>query len=203
MEVESVWRSRLAWRFRGALQWPAFVVLTALDGVLLHLRPIAGDGPTDLVGALLLSGVLNLLGVAVAAPILAWLLRRRRREVPRIIVEDHMGVAVLVAITLALAIVGTVHAPVRAEAERDMARQAHAALTFMRRHAPSEYRANVARATTVKDEDEHYRTCVPGADPDRWFCVFVDTSTDPPGITVDPSGESNASYSHAASPGPR
>jgi hypothetical protein len=203
MEVEPLWRARLAWRFRGALQWPAFVVLTGADGLLIHLRPIAGDGRTDLLGALLLAGFFNLVGVAVFAPVLAWLLRRRRRDLPRIIAEDHMGVAVLLAITAAIAVGGTVHAPVRAEAERDMVAQARAAATYIRRHAPAEYRGHLRRATTVKAEDERYRTCVPGADPDRWFCVYVDTSIDPPGVTRDPSGESNASFTGATAVGPR
>ena len=44
MEVEPLWRSRLRWRWRGALLWPAFVVLTLVDALLLGVLPIAGDG---------------------------------------------------------------------------------------------------------------------------------------------------------------
>ena len=47
--------------------------------------------------------------------------------------------------------------------------------------------------TTLKIEDELYRTCVPGDDPKRWFCMYVSTESSPPGITVDRNRESNAS----------
>ena len=47
--------------------------------------------------------------------------------------------------------------------------------------------------TTLKLEDELYRTCVPGDDPKRWFCMYVTTDSSPPGITVDRNRESNAS----------
>ena len=42
-------------------------------------------------------------------------------------------------------------------------------------------------------EDELYRTCTPGEDPDRWFCVYVATDTSPPGVTADANRESNDS----------
>src|SRR5215217_2248050 len=40
---ERVWWTRLRWRLRGATMWPAFVPLVALDALLLHELPIAGD----------------------------------------------------------------------------------------------------------------------------------------------------------------
>ena len=42
-------------------------------------------------------------------------------------------------------------------------------------------------------EDELFRTCTPGDDPKRWFCVYVATDTSPPGVTVDQNRESNDS----------
>ena len=47
--------------------------------------------------------------------------------------------------------------------------------------------------TTIKMEDELFRTCTPGDDPDRWFCVYVSTDTSPPGVTADENRESNES----------
>ena len=44
-QVERLWWPRLRWRMRGAWQWPAFAVLTLLDGVLLTKLPFYGRGP--------------------------------------------------------------------------------------------------------------------------------------------------------------
>jgi hypothetical protein len=45
---------------------------------------------------------------------------------------------------------------------------------------------------TVKQGDDLYRTCVAGNDPDRAFCVFVNTDQSPPGVTRDPDQRTNA-----------
>ena len=37
--VESLWRSRLRWRMRGAWQWPAFAVLMVADVILITRLP--------------------------------------------------------------------------------------------------------------------------------------------------------------------
>ena len=47
--------------------WPAFLVLTLFDGLFLHARPIAGEH-TGVVEGLLLGCLLNLVAVAVVAP---------------------------------------------------------------------------------------------------------------------------------------
>src|SRR5919107_566608 len=81
-DVEPLWRSRARWRLKGALLWPAFWGLTLVDALMLGELPIAGDDGTDLVPALLLSLFFNLLAVAVAAPLAAFALRRRRPSPP-------------------------------------------------------------------------------------------------------------------------
>ena len=193
MEAESLWRSRLAWRFRGALLWPTFVVLTIADALLLGVLPLAGDEGTEFVGAALLAGVFNLVMVAVVAPLLAIWLRRRRPELPKVVAQDMTGTVLVVCVTLALLAGGLLHAPARAEAERDMTAQLVAARDFAHTRAPEEFRDGVGMMTTVKMEDDLYRTCVPGPDPKRWFCMYLDTTSSPPGITVDRNRESNAS----------
>ena len=45
--------------------------------------------------------------------------------------------------------------------------------------------------TTWKAGDGLYRTCIPGPDPRRQLCVYVTTAQSPPGVTRDPSQESN------------
>jgi hypothetical protein len=193
MAAESLWRSRLRWRWRGALQWPAFLVLTVVDALLLGVLPISGDSGTGFVPGLLLAMFFNLVAVAVVAPLVAIVVRRRRPGLPKVVAEDHAGAALVVLVTLGFLAGGLIHAPVRAEAERDFAAQLDAARTHAHLRAPAEFRDRVTESTTLKFEDELYRTCVPGDDPKRWFCMWVSTDQSPPGVTEDRNRESNAS----------
>jgi hypothetical protein len=193
MEVESLWRSRLRWRWRGALQWPAFVALCVADALLLGVLPIAGDAGTDFVPAFLLAMFFNLIAVALVGPLAAIVLRRRRPDLPKVVAQDSTGTAALVLVSLGFLAGGLIHAPVRAEAERDFAAQYVAARDYAHTRAPEQFRDGIGQMTTLKLEDELYRTCVPGDDPKRWFCMYISTASSPPGITVDRNRESNAS----------
>lgn len=193
MAVESLWRSRLRWRMRGALLWPLFGILTVADAVLLGQLPIAGDGGTDLVPALLLAGFFNLLVVAVVGPLAAILVRRRRPDLPKVVAQDYTGRVGLVFVSLALLAGGLAHRGAVTEARADYADQLGAALRVVHTQAPPEFKGHPEQATTLKLGDDLFRTCVPGPDPKRWFCVLVRTDTDPPGITVDENRESNQS----------
>src|SRR5919106_1788177 len=95
---DRVWTSRLRWRLRGARLWPAFALLTLLDGVLLHVNPIAGDS-TAIVSGILLAGFLNLIALVVLAPLLSRRLRGRR---PVEIADDRAGTAVILAVSAVL-----------------------------------------------------------------------------------------------------
>ena len=192
-DAEPLWRSRMRWRFRGALLWPAFWVLTLADAILLGRLPIAGDGGTAFVPALLLAFFFNLVAVAVAAPLAGFALRRRRRDLPRVIAFDHAGTALLVCVSAALLVGGLIHRDAVRDNEHDLLVQRAAAVRFMLAQAPPEFRRSLPRTTTIKMEDELFRTCTPGDDPNRWFCVYVATDTSPPGVTADPNRESNAS----------
>src|SRR3954452_12723784 len=90
--VDSVWRSRLRWRMRGAWQWPVFGLLTVADAVLIARLPFNAEGP-DALGAILLAGFFNLLVAGVAAPLLGSLVRRRRRDLPMVVARDYAGTA--------------------------------------------------------------------------------------------------------------
>jgi len=194
-DVEPLWRSRLRWRMKGALLWPAFAVLTLVDAILLGQLPIAGDGGTGFVPALLLAGFFNLLAVGVVGPLIAFGLRRARRlRLPRVIAEDYTGTVLLGVVTAGFLVGGLVHHGKLEEAQHDMAVQLLTAQQFMSRRAPAPFRRHVERSNTVKLEADLFRTCAPGTDPDRWFCVFVNTDMSPPGITVDQSREPNASF---------
>lgn len=182
--MERIWLRRLRWRMRGAWQWPAFVALTLADGILLHTLPIAGDG-IDVVPAVILAGFFNLFAVAVGAPIAGLLLRRRRRDLPRIVAADYAGTALLLGVSAILLGAGLLHRPAIRASQRDMADQAAAVRRYVLGEEPAAYRIGLANANTWKIEDDLFRTCVPRHGSSRWLCLLVDTSQRPPGLTVD------------------
>ncbi|HEV2770393.1 MAG TPA: hypothetical protein VGV40_09450 [Solirubrobacteraceae bacterium] len=184
---------RLRWRLRGAWMWPVFGLLTPAEAVLLHHLPLSGRG-TPYVAGFLLAGFFNLLAVAVAAPLMALAVRRRRPDLPRVVAVDYTGTALLGVVGLALVGAGLAHRPARLAAENAMVVQAEAARAYVAAQAPGEYRQRVHEMTSLQVEESLFRSCVPGEDPDRWLCVFVDTASTPPGVTRDRGQESNATF---------
>jgi len=184
---------RLRWRLRGAWMWPLFGLLTPAEAVLLHHLPMAGRG-TPYVGGFLLAGFFNLLAVAVVAPLVALAVRRRRPDLPRVVAVDYTGTALLGVVGLALLGAGLAHRPARLAADNALAVQAEAVRGYVAAQAPAEYRQNVHEMTSLQVEEDLFRSCVPGGDPDRWLCVFVDTASTPAGVTRDPGQESNATF---------
>ena len=193
-DVGSLWRTRLRWRLRGALLWPVLVVLTVADALLLGRLPIAGDEGTPFVPALLLAMFFNLVALAVVAPFVSRRLRRRRPDLPKVIADDRAGAGLVCVVTLAFLAGGLVHRSAVDDVQRDLVVQQAAAREFIAHEAPSEFRARTDESTSLKLEDELFRTCAPGDDPKRWFCVFVSTDTTPPGIVVDEGREPNDSF---------
>jgi hypothetical protein len=190
--VETLWRTRLRWRLRGAKLWPTFVAVVAAEAVLLELLPVAGDDGPGLFAAVLLAGFPNLVLVAVGAPLAGRWLRSRRPAMPSVIAADRAGTALLVAgAGLVLALGLGHHASVSA-AHDDLAAQAASARRFVLNQAPRAYQHNVDHLSTWKQGPDLYRTCVAGPDPQRAFCVFVNTDQSPPGVTRDPDQRPNA-----------
>jgi hypothetical protein len=185
--------TRLRWRLRGAWLWPAFAALTLADGLLLNALPVWGQGPNGLLPGVLIAGFLNLILIAAGAPLLSRLLRRRRPDLPRAIATDYAGTALVLALGAGLLIAGLAnHGDVAAERDaRD--RQFAAVVRYVGAQAP-EYHAGLARADTIRLEPDMYRTCLPGRDPKRWLCLFVDTGQEPAGITRDTDAAPNHVY---------
>jgi hypothetical protein len=193
---------RLRWRRQGNWLWPMFVGAVVGEGLLVHAMPISGDR-TPVVGAILLAGVLNLLVVAVLGPAAGMLLRRRRADLPVVVARDYAGRALIVILAGVLALLGIGN---RGEADaqrRSFVAQAIAAHRYIETQAPAVYRRQFGEADTAKLDTNLFRTCVPGRDRHVWLCVFVDTSQDPPGVTLDPSRAPNAAVigSYAGGPG--
>jgi hypothetical protein len=185
--MERAWTSRLRWRLRGAWLSPALVVLTVGDAVLIHLRPLAGEGRTELVAGLLLASFLNLVAVAALAPFAGMALRRVRPDLPRVVARDYVG-AVLVALVTVGLVAGGVRHHGTLERNREALAEAHVrAQAWLGARAPAEFRRHVALADTVPVvAGSVYRTCAPGARPERAWCVVVELDRPPASsVTLD------------------
>ncbi len=178
---------------RGAWLWPAFVVASVVGGVLLDRLPVAGEG-TGLVAGILLAGSFKLVAVILLGAAGGLALRRRRPDLPQEIARDYAGTAAVCLVCLAVLAAGLVHRPAVIERERDFAAQSLAARRFLAHRAPPDVRPNVALADSLRLDDDLYRTCAPRREPDRAFCLYVDTSQSPPGISVDSSRAPNRTY---------
>jgi hypothetical protein len=185
--VESVRWRRLRWRLRGAWQWPAFVVLTVIDAVLVALLPFQGEG-ADAMGAFLVAGFFNLVAVALLAPAAGWLVRRRRRDLPFMIARDYAGAVLLVAITGGILTGGLIHRSALIEERADEAAVLLAVHAYVMNEAP---RFADGPIDSIRLETDHYRACVTGAER-LPLCLFVNTDQRPAGVVRDPSREPNA-----------
>lgn len=189
---------RLRWRLRGAWMWPAFLLLTPLAALLVHARPVQGDG-TGLVPALLLAAFLNLIAIAVGAPALGVLIRRRRPDLPKPIARDYAGTALIMLVTVALGVAGTAHSGA-VERQRDaVAARDRAVRRYVLSTAPA-YHAGLGRTDTVRVDRDLWRTCVPGGTARGRLCLYVDTAQSPPGVRVDPSPSPNSTLHDSAYP---
>jgi hypothetical protein len=185
---------RMRWRLRGAWLWPTFALATVVDAVLLHHLPIAGNGGTGWVPAFLLAGCLNVVAIAALGGVCGWLLRRRRPDLPKVVADDRAGTALVLSVSAAFLLLGLAHRPALRDHEADLAAQTVAAQRWFASQAPVGYRRHADAADTLQVAPELYRTCAPGDDPDRWLCIYVDTSDRPVTVKRDTSGASNARF---------
>jgi 4-amino-4-deoxy-L-arabinose transferase-like glycosyltransferase len=193
VQVERVWHRRLRWRLRGAWQWPAFVALTLVDGVLLSELPPYEGGPPGIFPGVLLAAFANLLAIAVVAPFVGRLVRRRRPDLPRMVASDYAGAWLVTGITVALLAGGLAH---RGAAQAEDAREqavARAMHDYVIRQAP-EYTSGLEHIDAIRLEPDRYRTCVPGRDERHALCLYVSTDQNPPGITRDTSQDPNSIF---------
>ncbi|MBX5439916.1 MAG: hypothetical protein IRZ32_00150 [Solirubrobacteraceae bacterium] len=188
--------TRLRWRLRGAWQWPLFGVLLVADAALLHELPIAGAGP-DWFAAVVLALFFNVVAVAVGGTVGGLVVRRLRPDLPRVVAADRGGTIALAATTALLVAIGIGHRERLAAEREELALQAatvrrwvgHSPAPEVRRH-----RRHLDRLDTLPFGEDLYRTCVPGDDPERALCLFVDTSQSPPGVRRDPNPAPNSTF---------
>jgi hypothetical protein len=191
--AERVWHRRLRWRLRGAWQWPAFVALTLVDGILLVVLPPYAGAPENVFPGVLLAGFLNLLAVAVVAPAVGLLVRRRRPDLPRLIASNYAGSWLLLAITALLVGAGLLH---RGAVDAEEARQqavAGAMHDYVLREEP-ELRGSLSTIDFIRIDRDYYRVCIPREELGHSLCLFVTTDQHPPGVTRDTDEVPNRSY---------
>ena len=195
------WPARMRWRLRGATMWPAFVVVTFVDGLILHLLPPVRTG-IDLVPAILLATFGNLVLVGVLAP---WLARRAWSRRPAAdpgappkaqleVMTDRVGTGLLLASVLAVLAAGLAARPTVVSETEDTERNAEAFRSLVLGTENPELIRNLETANTVRLREDYFRTCIARDDRRRHFCAFVDTSSDPPEVTRDRSAEPNSIY---------
>jgi hypothetical protein len=190
---ERLWWPRARWRLRGAWQWPAFMVLTPLNGVLLAELPFYGRGPGGVLPGVLVAGFLNLFCLAALAPRAGRVLQRVRPDLPRVVAADYAGTALLVTVTAALVVGGLLHRP--AVAGENAGRRA--AVLAVHDHVLARepaYRNGLMAIDVLRLQRDYYRICVPGQDPRRWLCVFADAAQRPVQLTPDPEQVPNSTW---------
>jgi hypothetical protein len=192
--------TRLRWRLRGAWQWPALWVLTLADAALLRWLPYSGDDDGPLLAGFFVAGFANLAIVAALGPGLGRLLRRRRADLPASVASDRGATTLMLVLFAVLLIAGIAHRPAVRDADRAATRERAAARAWFNAHAPVQFRAGIGHEDTIKPGPDLFRTCIPGADPHKHLCVFVDTSKRPPTVREDPDERPNDAI---AGPGTR
>jgi hypothetical protein len=63
---------------------------------------------------------------------------------------------------------------------------------YVRAHGGEEYERNLETANTARLKEDYFRTCIADDERQRFLCLFVDTSKDPPEVVRDPSTQPNA-----------
>ncbi len=188
------WTRRLRWRLLGVWRWPAFLVATVLDAVILHELSPGREQITLPVGFIYAS--FGNLGLIVAADVLARFAERKQRE--RGIEDPHLEVQVDrgAVIALALGVVGVLAWGLATSESRvleteALEQNAAAVEAYVRAQGAAEYERNLETANTARLKEDYFRTCISDDERRRFLCLFVDTSKDPPQVVRDPSTEPN------------
>ena len=116
-----------------------------------------------------------------------------RPDLPRPVAADYAGTVALGALTLALLAGGLLHRPAVAAENADLAAVVATTSAYVATQEPA-YRSRLHGMDALRIKEDLYRACVPGPDPDRWLCVFVNTAQQPPGVTADGDRAPNGAY---------
>jgi hypothetical protein len=198
-QERSFWPARLRWRLRAATMWPAFVVVTLIDGVLLHLLPPIGTG-IPVIGGILMATFGNLVLIGAAAPFLARRIGASRPGPPASpqaaheVMTDRIGTALLLAGVVGVVAAGLGNREVVVSETDATTKNANAVKANVLNSGSAELRRNLETANTIKLGDGYFRTCIARDDRRRAYCLFVDTTRKPTQVTRDPSTAPNAVF---------
>lgn len=153
--------------------WPLFVVAAALDAVIAHAWPAAGD--RESLGAGLLVGLFfSLLAIVLCSRPLGALLRRVRPDMPATVARNYGGSAGVLTVTAVLLALGLAHRSALVGQQRALRDAVVRAQAFIGDRAPAEFRVNATHTDTYTIEPGAvYRVCVLGRDDGRFYCVIV------------------------------
>ena len=192
---ERFWASRLRWRLRGAMQWPAFVLFTLLDAVVIAELPPSVIKEPNLIVGVLAATFGNLVLIGAVAPFLARRLAQREPDqTVREVLQDRVATVLLAVGLLACLVSGLANRPVivsETEATEEVGRQLRA---YVERSDNAELRRNLETANTIRLSDGYFRVCIARDDRRRNFCLFIDTDKDPTEVRRDPSAQPNAGF---------
>jgi hypothetical protein len=198
-QEQRFWPARLRWRLRAAAMWPAFIAVTLLDGVLLHLLPPIGT-EISVIGGILMATFGNLVLVGAAAPFLARRIGARRpgppasQQAAHEVLADRVGTALLLAGVVGVVGAGLGNRQVVVSETNATTENARAVRAYVERSGNAELQRNLETANTIKLGSGYFRTCIAHDDRHRAFCFYVDTTKDPTEVTRDPSAEPNAQF---------
>lgn len=197
---ERFWASRLRWRLRGAMQWPAFVLFTLLDGVVISELPPSVIKEPNLIVGVLAATFGNLVLIGAVAPFLARRLAERESDqTGREVLQDRVATVLLAVGLLACLVSGLANRPVivsETEATEEVGRQLRA---YVESSGSEELRRNLETANTIRVSDGFFRVCIARDDRRRNVCLLIDTNKEPTEVRRDRDGRPNAGY---ASPDP-
>jgi hypothetical protein len=184
---------RLRWWLRGAWMWPVFAGLTCVDALLLHLLPFQGD-KADLVPSVLVALLFNWLAVAVLAPLIGWLIRRRRGDLPQMIATDYAGTGLLALVAVLLLAGGLAHHASVAQSRDRLRAAVLVGEDYIGHNAPHPFRELAGDSTTVTIErGRMYRTCATDLGGAHAWCVIVRTDGTAPRVRFA-GNEPNSSF---------
>lgn len=193
--MDGAWLARLRWRWRGAWLWPSFALVTVLDGVIVHARPLAGDTQT-VAGGIVAALVLNVIAVLLLSRPLAALIRRRRRDMPVGVARNYAGTLAVGLVLAGMAAIGVAHHATLVDQQRALRDAVVRAEAFIGDRAPPAFRPMAAHPDTYTIQaGKIYRTCVPDLTGTRTYCVIVTTDRPLTQSVVFAGYESNATFS--------
>jgi uncharacterized membrane protein YhaH (DUF805 family) len=196
--MDGAWLARWRWRTRGAWLWPTFVVITAVDGLIVHSRPLSGSSQT-VVGGIVFGLVANLIAVIVLSWPLGLLVRRLRSDMPVGVARNYAGTFALLIVTAGMVAIGFAHHSTVVSEQRTLDDAVTRAMAYIGARAPAPFRVNVEHTDTFTIQPGIYRTCVPNRAGTRTYCVIVNTQR-PFAHSVFFSGyEPNSLFSEGAS----